>query len=131
MSALSVYLPFYQGISYIPAGFDKGTDQASNDSVYWKFRTLQTLVMTDFNKYAPKVTESFATFEAHTTELQKKMEDQYMATYKTDPEKAKQLIQDFENQMTADALKLAESLTNEILTGMTNDIDNKYHFEGA
>ena len=131
MSALSVYLPFYQGISSIPAGFDVGTDKASDDSVYWKFRKLQTLVMTDFNKYAPKVKESFASFEASTADLQKKMEDQYMATYKNDPDQAKQIIQDFQNKMVEDALALTASLTNEIFTQMTNDTDNKYHFEGA
>ena len=131
MQALSVYIPFYEGISYIPKGFDMGTDQASDDSVYWKFRKLQTLVMVDFNKFAPQVKEAYAKFEVHMAELQKKMEKQYLSNYKKDPEQAKKLIQDLENQVTKEALALTDQLTNQIFTKLTHDTDMKYHFEGA
>ncbi len=55
MPSLSVYLPYYQGMRHYQPGDDKGTDRASNDSTYWTFRTLQTLVMQDYNAFAPDV----------------------------------------------------------------------------
>ncbi|BDH47290.1 peptidase [Salmonella enterica subsp. enterica serovar Choleraesuis] len=145
MSALGVYVPYYQGMtSYLP-GYDKGTDQASADSVNWKFRTLQTLVMQNYKAYAPEVQLAYASFEQQTAEKQQSMEQEYLKIYKSQPQKAQQLIQDFENQTMKGALDLTDKLTQQVtaklgltgkltleqITKMTHDVDMKYHFEGA
>lgn len=62
-STLGVYIPYYQGMSHYLSDYDKGSDQASDDSVYWKFRKLQTLVMQDYNAYAPDVQRAYLVFE--------------------------------------------------------------------
>ena len=87
--------------------------------------------MMDFNKYAPQVQEAYAKLEVHMAKLQKKMEKQYLSTYEKDPEQAKKLIQDLENEVIKEALDLTDELTNKIFTDLTHDTDMKYHFEGA
>ncbi|WP_108651675.1 C69 family dipeptidase [Dongshaea marina] len=131
MTALGVYLPFYQGITQIPKGFDVGTNKASNDSVAWKFRKLQTLAMVNYKQYAPIVQKAYHQFEKQTFANQKKMEQRYLAIYKKDPKAARELIQNLENKTTEQALVLTDQLTNQLFTKLTHDTDMKYHFEGA
>ena len=131
MSALGVYVPYYQGISHYLPGYDKGTDAASSDSVNWKYRTLQTLVMQDYNSYAPDVQKAYLDFEQQTAKGQQVMEQQYLAIYKKQPQQAQKLLQDFEDKTMLGALDLTDKLTRQVITKMTKATDNKYHFEGA
>ncbi|MBJ3817039.1 C69 family dipeptidase [Shimwellia pseudoproteus] len=131
MSALGVYVPYYQGITHYLPGYDKGTDSASGDSVNWTFRTLQTLVMQDYKDYAPDVQKAYQDFEQQTAKGQKSMEQQYLALYKSQPQQAQKLLQDFEDKTMQDALNLTNKLTQQVITKMTKATDAKYHFEGA
>lgn len=131
MPTLSVYVPYYQGIAHYLPGYDKGTDQASNDSVNWKYRKLQTLVMQNYPAYAPDVQRAYKLFEQQTAERQQVMEQQYMKLYQSQPKKAQQLLQRFEDKAMRDALALTDQMTNQVFSKMTHDTDMKYHFEGA
>ncbi len=131
MPTLSVYVPYYQGNEHYLPGYDKGSDQASDDSVAWKFRKLQTLVMQDYNTYAPDVQRAYHQFEQQTAQRQQTMEQQYLKLYKTQPKQAQQLLQHFEDQTMQGALNLTNQLTNQVLSQMTHATDLKYHFEGA
>lgn len=131
MPSLSVYIPYYQGTEHYLPGYDKGTDKASPDSVNWKYRTLQTLVMQDYNAYAPDVQKAYAAFEKHTAQQQREMENQYITLYKTQPQKAQRLLQDFEDKVMQDGLTLTDQLTQQVITKMTVKTDRKYHFSGA
>ncbi|MGL5238033.1 MAG: C69 family dipeptidase, partial [Plesiomonas shigelloides] len=51
--------------------------------------------------------------------------------YKTEPAKAQQVLQKFEDKTMQAALDLTDKLTNQVFTKMTHDTDMKYHFEGA
>ena len=130
MPSLGLYLPYYQGMtSYIP-GYEIGTDQASDDSVNWTYRKLQTLVMQNYKEYAPIVIKTYADFEAETAKKQVEMEKQYLAVYQQYPEQAKAILQDFENKVMQDGLQLTKDLTNQIFTKLTADTDTKYKFSG-
>ncbi|EJC7272790.1 C69 family dipeptidase, partial [Salmonella enterica] len=131
MSTLGVYVPYYQGMSHYLPGYDKGADQASDDSVNWKFRKLQTLVMQDYNAYAPDVQRAYLVFEKQIAGKQKTMEQEYLKLYKSEPKKAQELLQTFEDKTMQDALNLTDSLTNQVFSKMTHATDMKYHFEGA
>ncbi|MDI8083659.1 hypothetical protein MJN69_27320, partial [Salmonella enterica subsp. enterica serovar Kentucky] len=45
------------------------------------FRTLQTLVMQDYNAFAPDVQHAWKTFEQQTAKQQYKMEQSYLKQY--------------------------------------------------
>lgn len=131
MPSLSVYIPYYQGLEHYLPGYDKGTDNASQDSVSWKYRTLQTLVMQNYNAYAPEVEKAYAEFEKNTATQQASMEKEYLKLYQAHPQQAQKVLQSFEDKVMADALALTNKLTLQVITQMTHDTDMKYHFEGA
>ena len=128
MADLSCFMPFYQGLDAVPSEFGLGTDHADNESVYWKFRKLQTLVMTDYQKLAPVVKTAYRDFEAKTAEAQKTMEAKYMKTVKTNPKAADKLLNDFNIKVLKDAEALTENLTNELFTIRTTDIQKDIFF---
>ena len=82
MADLSVYVPYYSGLDQYPAHYGMGTDKADSQSLYWKYRKLQTLVMTDYPKLAPIVHKAYAEWEANTAKEQAAFEKQYLDTYK-------------------------------------------------
>lgn len=131
MPSLSVYVPYYQGMEHYLAGYDKGTNKFSDDSVSWKYRQLQTLVMQNYNAYAPEVEKAYAEFEKNTAVQQTAMEKEYLKLYQSQPQQAQKVLQTFEDKVMQDALSLTEQLTRQVMTQMTHDTDMKYHFEGA
>ncbi len=129
MADLSCYVPYYQGLSKVPANHGIGTDQADSSSIYWKYRKLQTLVMTDYQKLAPVVQSAYRDFEAKTAKEQAKMESDYMARVKKDPKGAAKLLDTFNTRVIQDAEKLTEDLTNRLFTIRTKDIQDTIFFK--
>ena len=128
MADLSVYVPFYHGLDAYPAHYGMGTNQADSQSLYWKYRKLQTLVMTDYPKLAPVVKKAYKKFEADTAVKQKAFEEDYLKIYKKDPKKADKMLNDWNLKVMAEAEKLTEDLTNQVFTIRTTDIENANFF---
>ena len=131
MADLGVFLPLYQGITSYPEAYTKGTDESSADSAYWKFRKIMVLGMTNYNKYAPIIKETYAKFEAETDQRQREMEEEYLRIYKTQPLHAKDMLQAFSDKILNSALDLADRLQEKLFTLMTQDIQQEYLFHGA
>lgn len=119
MSDLSVFLPFYQGVSTVPEAFTTGTDQASDNSAYWKMRKLQGIVMTNYPKLAPIVHKGYADFEKAVSQEQEKVEAQYLKMVKHQPMAAQKLLSDFNAKVLNDATALTDRLTNDVMTVQT------------
>ena len=87
--------------------------------------------MTDFDRFAPVVQKAFAAFEAHTDRAQKVMEEMYLDLVKTDEAKACELLNRFNQKVIADALALAEDLTNRCVTMLTDKIEATVPFRNG
>lgn len=131
MAALGVFLPYYQGITSYPEPYTKGTNKSSADSAYWKFRKVQALGMTNYNKYAPVIQEFYSKFEAETDQRMKEMEMEYLKIYKTQPIRAKELVQEFSDNILLSALEATDELIEDLFTRITIDIQAEYEFHGA
>ncbi len=131
MTALSVYIPYYQGMTEVPKALTIGTDKADNLSANWQFRKLQTIAMTNWSEFSPIVQKAYQQFEQQTAVKQQELEKQYLAIYKKQPKQAQALINQFEQKTVDNALALTNELTNTLLTKMTHNTDMLYHFEGA
>ncbi|MEC6796286.1 C69 family dipeptidase [Photobacterium sp. S4TG1] len=131
MTALSVYLPFYQGMTSVPEVLTIGENTADSHSAYWKFRKLQTLAMMNWNKFAPIVQQAYHDFEQQTAHKQQLMEAEYLTLYVLHPQQAIERINTFEHEILALALALTEELTNELFTLLTIETDKLYNFSGA
>ncbi len=128
MADLSCFMPFYQGLDALPAAFSRGTDQASSDSVYWAFRKLQTLAMTDYPTLAPIVHEVFAKREAELFAATASLEAKYLELVQSDRAAAARFLADENRKLLADTLELVERLTNELFTQRTADIEKANFF---
>ena len=128
MADLSVYVPYYSGLDAYPAHYAMGTNKADSKSLYWKYRKLQTLVMTDYPKLAPVVKKAYAEWEAETAKAQAAFEAEYLKTYKTDKAAAHKMLNDFNLKTMASAEALTEDLTNQIFTIRTEDIQKANFF---
>ncbi len=145
MPDLSIYIPFYQGITTIPKEYQTAIDdQVDESSVFWKYRKLQALVMQNYPKYAPLVHDKFASFEQETFKKQEIVEKTYLKLYQEDPVQADRLLDQFTQIIITQADQLVTGLTKQIakeekLDNLTNadyakliDVTEKtYHFEGA
>ncbi len=128
MADLSVYLPYYAGLEAVPVHYGMGTCSADRLSVYWKYRKLQTLVMTDYDKLAPIVKKAYQTFEAELSVRQAAMEDEFVKLYAEDEAAAVKLLNDFNLRVLAEAEELCERLTDEAFTIRTEDIQAQIYF---
>ena len=128
MADLSCFMPFYQGLEQVPGHYGIGTCQADSASVYWKFRKLQTLVMTDYQAYAPIVKKAFGDQERAMTAKQEQMEKQYVELIKSDKKAANTLLQKTNLDLLAECEALAEDLTNRIFTLATENIQKANFF---
>ena len=126
MADLGLFLPLYQGIKSYPVEYTKGTNEASVDSAYWKFRKVMTLGMVNYNKYAPMIKEAYLKFEQETDQRQREMEEEYLRIYKTQPLHAQDLLQEFSDKILSKALELADCLQEKLFTQLTKDTQAEY-----
>ena len=123
MADLSVFIPFYAGLTHIPESWQKGTDQGEADSAYWKFRRVQTLAMTDYPKLAPIVKQTWAEFEAQAKLEQEAMEKNVLELYQSDKAAALEQLETFNRDLIAKAEHTAEKLLEKLFVIRTVDIE--------
>ncbi|EEG83771.1 hypothetical protein PROPEN_04541 [Proteus penneri ATCC 35198] len=128
MADLTAFVPYYSGLKAYPQHYGIGSNQADSDSIYWKYRKLQTLVMTDYPKLAPIVKKAYQEWEAKTALEQKEMEAKYLTMVKKDKTGADKMLNEFNLRVMADAEKLTENLMNELFTVRTKDIQDDIFF---
>jgi len=128
MADLSVYLPFYQGLEAVPQHYGCGTDHCDRRSVYWKFRRLQTLVMTDYASLAPMVKTAFAKFEADLAPRMAAFEAEFVKLHAEDEKAAAKLLNDFNLRVLAEGEELCETLLDDCFTKRTTDIQEAVYF---
>lgn len=129
MSALGIYVPFYQGYRQIPAEYRLGTDKVDSKSAYWRFRKLQTLAMTDFEKLSPVVRKAFNAYEAECRDKMAAFEANYVKTRAKNARKADADLQKFNTALVQRAFQVAEQVENELFTIRTKDIQDKVFFK--
>lgn len=130
MTALTPYIPFYQGAK-IPHIFREGNSNADEYSAFWQLRTVQTLAMVDYNQFAPLVQTTYKKMEQAQAKLMKQTEREYLALYKNDPQAAQNVLDNFEVNIANLTMETAKKLQQQLITKLTKDIDDKYHFAGA
>ena len=128
MADLTAFVPYYSGLESFPQNYGIGSDKADSDSIYWKYRKLQTLVMTDYPKLAPIVKDAYKQWETKVALEQKTMEAEYLKLAKTDKPAANKMLNTFNLRIMNEAEKLTEDLTNQIFTIRTEDIQSDIFF---
>lgn len=131
MAALGVFVPLYQGLHSFPRPYTVGDGYSSSDSAYWIFRKPQTLAMTNFNRYAALVQDTYARFEHECDARMREFEEQYLKIYRSQPFAAQEQLQAFSDAVLLRALSVTETLTETLFSRMALDIHTEYNFHGA
>ena len=87
--------------------------------------------MVNYNKYAPMIKKAYLEFEKETDQRQREMEEEYLRIYKTQPLRAKDMLQEFSDKILIKGIELADRLQEELFTQLTKDIQAEYLFHGA
>lgn len=121
MSALSLYVPFYQGFTEIPKAYATGSDKADAASAYWRFRRVQTLAMTDYPRLAPVVRKTYGAYYDRTHKAMRAFEREYLDLAGKDRAKARSRLQAFNAAIVEDALATAAALEETLFGIRTRD----------
>ena len=75
--------------------------------------------------------ETYAKLEAENDQRQKEFEANYLSIYKDRPMEAQDMLQNFSDTILNHALEVADNLTLELFTRLTEDTMKSYMFHGA
>ena len=133
-------MPFYKGLGdNFPRAYQIATSKIDDDSIFWMFRKLQTLVMQDYPKIAPGVKKAICEFEEKIREDQKKMESEYLVCFNEgDTDSAKKCIIDYTTRWVDDEISFLKeqikkcnseyNFDNETFYKKAVEIEKRYHF---
>lgn len=132
MADLSVFIPFYQGATETDERYTYRANGESDDySAYWTFRKIAALGMTDYNYFAPIIKKAYLELEAEFDETQRKIEKEYLATYKDAPDNAVEALTAAAIAMQKRAYDFSKQLLNTLFTHLTKKVQEEYLFHGA
>ena len=106
---LTAFVPYYSGLKAYSASYTMGTDKADDHSIYWKYRKLQTLAISDYLKLAPIVKNAYKAWEDKIAKEQKQIEAEYLKMVKTDKSAGNKMLNDFNLRIMADTEKLTKT----------------------
>lgn len=130
MADLSVFVPFYAGLKFVPGPYSCGIDQSDMNSAYWLFRNVQTLAMTDYTRLAPLVKAAYKAYEDALPAKMSEMETQYLALINDEAyDQAQELLDDFNHNLIHEALNVARKVLDELFTVAAAHIEERVVFK--
>jgi len=113
--ATTPHVPIYIGISQMPSSYMvDGRWEFSRECAWWAFRTVSRLANFRFQEMSQDIAKVWKEIEDKAFAGQAKLEEEALALYKKDPQKARQLLtkhsHDLADQAVAAYWKLGEDL---------------------
>lgn len=106
----SAFTPWYFGNADIPAAFQKGTNQYTEQSAYWTFRDLSRYTDVRYQQQIAKIQKKIKAFEVQEFAAQAKLEDEALVLYEQGKEEAVRFLAAYSNRMAAQSVQLGNSL---------------------
>lgn len=105
------YVPFYVGISDVPAPWKQGNfNEFSDNSAYWQFQILETFSCLRYKDIIKDIRGTFDDIENKQFTMQSTVEKMAFDMYKKDPEKAREFLTDYCNGAALQAESAARNL---------------------
>lgn len=113
----SVYVPFFNGITDVPAAYKRGKLPAQNTSAYWIFKKAGVLVDCNMHQFLPQLED-----------VQHQLKRQFMHQVKIVDQQAQlkdsaarqQYLTESSTQLAEDALRAYRKLSAQLLTQLTD-----------
>lgn len=128
MPSLTIFVPFYQGITDVHGAYKHGGDVSNDTSAWWAFKKMQTLAMSNFPKYGNFLEDVIAKFEQKQQLKLLSFEQQYNKTPVTKAVEFRTALTNFNKQLVSDVLQKVNYMTNMFITEEAHAINLKYQF---
>jgi dipeptidase len=109
-----VYVPWYMGITDVPAPYKTGTDEVSEGSAWWAFRDLDAYVNSHYKDTIPTVRDTWQPFQAQMLADQAAFERAVLKLYKKDSRAAKAMLTAYSGELGMQAYETAGSLLEQL-----------------
>jgi dipeptidase len=113
-SLTTPYIPYYLGIKEIPSPYGAAGPQFDNNSAFWHFRTLTTLLELGFYTLIKEILPVWETMEGRLLSLQEPVEKTALELYKNDKEAARDFLTFYTYGLSLKALQMAKELNKKI-----------------
>jgi dipeptidase len=114
-SLTTPYIPYYLGIKEIPSPYGVAGPRFDNNSAFWHFRTLTTLLELRLS-LIKEILPVWQAMESRLFALQDPVEKTALELYKNDKEAAGDFLTFYTNGLSLKALQMAKELEKKIKT---------------
>lgn len=111
-----VYVPWYMGITDVPAPYKTGTDEASDGSAWWAFQDLDAYVDSHYKETIPTVRGVWRPFQAKMLADQACFERAVLKLYRRNPRAARAMLTAYSGGLGTRAYDTAISLLDQLTT---------------
>ncbi|MCP4954391.1 MAG: hypothetical protein GY919_02050 [Photobacterium aquimaris] len=122
----SILIPLYAGLHGFPAAYKTGTDEYSDDSGYWQFRSLTTLATTHPIKYLSFINNNWQRALHKIYQTFANTDKRLISRYQQDPTVAVKASADYSTRQLNQMLMLAKKMRYRIMTDLTKSTENGY-----
>ncbi|MCP5109039.1 MAG: C69 family dipeptidase [bacterium] len=110
------YIPYYLGIKEIPSPYGTAGPRFDDESAFWHFRNLATLLELRFPVLNKIILPVWSAMETDLFSLQESIEKTALELYKKDKEAALDFLTSYSNGLSLKALETAKTLKEKIET---------------
>jgi dipeptidase len=115
------HIPFYIGISEMPASYlVDGRAKFRRDCAWWAFRQPSQLAFLRWNEMVRDIEKVWKPIEEKAFGQQAKVEEEALRLYKQDPQKAREFLTRYSQQVANDAVAAYWKLADDLWTKYTN-----------
>lgn len=114
----TVYVPFYCGITQVPHSYAEGNGDMltySDDAAFWVFNRVAHFKYLFYDRVMPDLTKVQSELESTFAMQVKKIDEQALVIYKTDPSKAREFLTNYSESAANSTIKRWKDLDNFLL----------------
>jgi dipeptidase len=113
---ISVFIPWYQGITETPPAFRSGSGRSDEESAYWAFKRIGVLVNAFYRELIGQVRSTWEAFENDTFAQQDSVEKTALELFRKDIPLAKSFLTAYSNALAFKAYQAAQTMVKDLET---------------
>jgi dipeptidase len=113
---VSVYIPWYQGITETPSPFRSGMGRSDQESAYWAFKRIGVLVNAFYGQLISQVQGTWKSFENNARAQQESVERTALELFRKDASLARSFLTVHSNGLALSAYQTAQTMLQDLET---------------
>ena len=113
---ISVFIPWYQGITETPPAFRSGFGRSDQESAYWSFKRIGVLVNAFYGELIGQVQKTWRGIENDAFAQQEPVEKTALELFRQDMPLAKSFLTGYSNALAIKAYQAAQAMIKDLET---------------